>query len=67
MEYAIRDAKTHLSVRFHERGGIDLDKLDADRRHLGIEDASPEEAEAMIVAFRDPALSRRVLGLEGEG
>ena len=90
MEYALRDAKTHLSklvravqngervvitkhgepvvelVRFHERGGIDLDKLDADRRRLGIEDASPEEAEAMIASFHDPALSRRVLGLEGE-
>ena len=53
-------------VRCHERGGIDFDKLEADRRRLGIEDASPEEAEAMIAAFHDPALSRRVLGLEGD-
>ena len=53
-------------VRYHERGGIDFDKLDADRRRLGIEEASPEEAEAMIAALRDPALSRRVLGLAGD-
>ena len=90
MEYALRDAKAHLSklvrdvqngervvitkhgepvvelVRCFERGGIDFDKLEADRRRLGIEDASPEEAEAMIAAFHDPALSRRVLGLEGD-
>ena len=90
MEYALRDAKTHLSrlvrdaqngervvitkhgepvveiVRCTVRGGIDLDKLEADRRRLGIEDASPEEAEAMIAAFHDPVLSRRVLGLAGQ-
>ena len=90
MEYALRDAKTHLSrlvravqngervvitkhgepvvelVRCRKRGGIDFDKLDADRRRLGIKDASPEEAEAMIAAFHDPVLSRRVLGLEGK-
>ena len=53
-------------VRCHEGGGINFDKLEADRRRLGIEDAPPEEAEAMIAAFHDPALSRRVLGLEGE-
>ena len=52
-------------VRCVERGGIDFDKLDADRQRLGIVDASPEEAEAMIAALHDPALSRRVLGLEG--
>ena len=90
MEYALRDAKSHLSklvrdaqngervvitkhgkpvvelVRCAGRGGLDFDKLEADRRRLGIEDASPEEAEAMIAAFRDPVLSRRVLGLAGE-
>lgn len=90
MEYALRDAKTHLSklvrdaqngervvitkhgepvvelVRCHERVKFDFDKLDADRRRLGIEDASPEEAEAMMAAFRDTALSRRVLGLAGD-
>ena len=90
MEYALRDAKTHLSklvraaqngerviitkhgepvvelVRCRKRGGIDFDKLEANRRRLGIKDASPEEAEAMIASFHDPALRRRVLGLEGE-
>ena len=90
MEYALRDARTHLSkliraaqngervvitkhgkpvvelVRCPRRGGIDFDKLDADRRRLGIEDAPPEEAEAMIAAIQDPGLGRRVLGLEGE-
>ena len=50
-------------VRCQERGGIDFDKLEADRRRLGIGDASPEEAEAMIAAVDDSALSRRVLGL----
>ena len=52
-------------VRCRKRRGIDFDKLDADRQRLGITDASPEEAEAMIAALHDPALSRRVLGLEG--
>ena len=89
MEYALRDAKTHLSklvrdaqngervvitkhgepvvelVRCLKRGGIDFDKLDADRQRLGIVDASPKEAERMIAAFHDPALSRRLLGIEG--
>ena len=46
------------------RGGFDWDRLNANRRRLGIEDAPPEEAEAMIAAFHDSALSRRVLGLE---
>ena len=53
-------------VRCAGRGDIDFDKLEADRRRLGIEDAPPEEAEAMIAAFHDPALSRRALGLEGK-
>ena len=90
MEYALRDAKTHLSklvrdaqngervvitkhgkpvvelVRFHERVKFDFDKWDAERRRLGIEDAPPEEAEAMMAAFHSPALSRRILGLENE-
>ena len=52
-------------VRCREkRGGIDFDKLKADRQRLGLREASPEEAEAMIAAFHDPALSRRVLGLD---
>ena len=90
MEYALRDAKTHLSqlvravqngervvitkhgepvaelVQCPKRGGIDFDRLDAERRRLGIEDASPEETQAMIAAFHDPALSRRVLGLKSK-
>jgi len=53
-------------VRCRQRGGIDVDKLVADRRRLGITDASPEESETMIAAFHDSALSRRVLGLEGD-
>lgn len=53
-------------VRCQGQGGIDFDKLQADRQRLGIEDASPKEAEAMIAAFHNPALSRRVLGLEDE-
>ena len=90
MEYALRDAKTHLSklvrdaqngervvitkhgepvvelVRCQECVGFDFDKWVAERQRLGIEDASPEEAEAMIATFHDAALSRRVLSLEGE-
>ena len=90
MEYAISDAKAHLSklvrdaqngervviakhgepvvelVRCCERQGIRFDKLEADRRRLGIEDASPEEAEAMITALHDPAFSRQVLSFAGD-
>ena len=48
-------------VRCREkRSGIDFDKLEADRRRLGIrgdEERWPEE-------FNDPAFSRHVLGLE---
>ena len=53
-------------VRCDRRGGIDFDKLEETRKRLGIEDAPPEEVEAMIAALHDPALSRRVLGLEDE-
>ena len=53
-------------VNEKQGGGLDWDKLDDIRRKLGIKDAPPEEAEAMIAAFHDPALSRRVLGLEEE-
>ena len=48
------------------KSGFDWDKLDADRRKLGIKDAPPEEAKAMREAFHDAALSRRVLGLEDD-
>ena len=47
--------------------GFDWDKLNANRRRLGIKDASPEEVEAMMAAFHDSALSRRALGLDDDG
>ena len=53
-------------VRCHGSGGIDFDKLEADRRRLGIEEASAEEADAMIAALHNPEFSRRVLGLDGK-
>ena len=49
-------------IRCDRRGGIDLDRLEAARRRLGIEgdgDGWPEE-------LNDPAFSRRVLGLDSE-
>jgi prevent-host-death family protein len=49
-------------VRCRPRGAIDFEKLEETRRKLGIEgdgERWPEE-------FNDPALSRRVLGLEPE-
>lgn len=49
-------------VRCERRGGIDFDKLENDRRRLGLigdGEGWPEE-------FDDPAFSRRVLGLEDE-
>ena len=49
-------------VRRERRGGIDFDKLEADRRRLGLigdGEGWPEE-------FDDPAFSRRVLGLEAD-
>ena len=49
------------------RGGFDWDRLDANRRRLGIKDAPPEEAEAMMAALHDAVLSRRVLGLDEDG
>ena len=48
------------------RGGIDFDKLEAECRRLGIEEASPEEAAAWKADFEDPAFSRKVLGLDDE-
>ena len=51
-------------VRCERRGGFDFDKLEATRRRLGIEDATPEEAEAMEAAIQDSKLSFRVLGLD---
>ena len=49
-----------------KRRGFDWDRLNDIRRRLGIKDAPAEEAEAMMAAFHDSALSRRVLGLEDE-
>ena len=49
-----------------QRRGFDWDRLNANRRRLGIKDAPREEVEAMMAAFHDSALSRRVLGLEDE-
>ena len=53
-------------MRCEQRGGIDFDKLEEDRRRLGLVDAPPEEVEAMEAALNDPALSLRVLGLDDE-
>ena len=47
--------------------GFDWDRLNANRRRLGIKDAPPEEVGAMMAAFHDSALSRRVLGLDDDG
>ena len=49
-----------------QRRGFDWDRLNDIRRRLGIKDAPAEEAEAMMAAFHDSTLSRRVLGLEAE-
>ena len=49
-------------VRCDRRGGIDFDKLETERRKLGLggdRDRWPEE-------FNDPAFSRRVLGLDDD-
>lgn len=49
-------------VRCDRRGGIDFEKLEEDRRRLGIigdGERWPEE-------FNDPAFSRQVLGLDDD-
>ena len=46
------------------RGRFDWDRLNANRRRLGIRDASPEEVAAWKADFEDAAFSRRVLGLD---
>lgn len=48
------------------KGGIDWEKWDEDCRRLGFRDIPSDEVEAMLAALEDPALSRRVLGLEDE-
>ena len=47
-------------VRVERTGGIDFDKLKAERPRLG----SHGRGEGWPADFDDPALSRRVLGLE---
>ena len=49
-----------------QRRGFDWDRLNANRRRLGIKDASPEEVAAWKADFEDAAFSRRVLGLDVE-
>ena len=53
-------------VRCERRSGIDFDKLEEDRRRLGLADAPPEEVDAMEAALSDPTLSLKVLGLDDE-
>ena len=45
------------------RGGLDLEKLTADCKQLGIEQMPPDEARKLLAEFDDPAFSREVLGL----
>lgn len=49
-------------IRCDRRGGIDFEKLQADRRRLGIEG----DGEGWPKEFNDPALSRQVLGLDAD-
>lgn len=49
-------------VKRSERRGIDFERLARDRKALGIEEDGPSWTEEMD----DPALSRRVLGLEDD-
>ena len=53
-------------VRYRKRSGIDFNRLEATRRRLGIEDASPEEVAAWKADFENPAFSRQVLGLDDD-
>lgn len=47
-------------VRFRKRGGVDFEKLAAARARLGLK----KEGKGWTVDLDDPALSRKVLGLE---
>ena len=53
-------------VRYRKRSRIDFNMLEATRRRLGIEDASPEEVAAWKADFENPAFSRQVLGLDDD-
>ena len=49
-----------------KRGGINFKRLAETRRRLGIVDDPPEVGKEMVAAFHDPALSRKVLGLDDD-
>ena len=49
-----------------KRGGINFKRLAETRRRLGIVDDPPDVAREMIAALQDPALSRKVLGLDDD-
>lgn len=49
-------------VRCERRGGIDFEKLEEDRRRLGI----VGDGEGWPEEFNDPAFSRKVLGLDDD-
>ena len=49
-------------VRCDRRGGFDFDKLEEDRRRLGI----VGDGEGWPEEFNDPAFSRQVLGLDDD-
>ena len=49
-----------------KRGGINFKRLAETKRRLGIVDDPPEVAREMIAALQDPALSRKVLGLDDD-
>ncbi|MDE0149967.1 MAG: type II toxin-antitoxin system prevent-host-death family antitoxin [Rhodospirillaceae bacterium] len=49
-------------VRCERRGGIDFEKLEEDRRRLGI----VGDGEGWPEEFNDPAFSRQVLGLDDD-
>ena len=50
-----------------KRGGaINFKRLAETKRRLGIVDDPPEVAREMMAALQDPALSRRVLGLDDD-
>ena len=55
-----------VRCRDKQRGGSFFERLEAYHERRGTEQASPEEAKAMIAAFHDPAFSRQVLGLEDD-
>ena len=67
MEMALREAKARLSelITAACRGErVVIAKYG--RPAVELVDAPPEEVEAMEAALNDPALSRRVLGLDDE-